>query len=298
MRQMGGLIGKLPRTFWLFVVGGLALAAIVPFAGFWSKDAILGAVLQRSQGGANASVWLVLYIVGLLTALLTGFYTFRLIFAVFLGSYRGDEIAEAHASHGGEAELRPATARRGNGRARDPLARVHDVGPTMLLPMYVLGVLAVIGGLVGIPGNNWLGDFLGLVTGPNVEPSSAGMTQLSMALSLAAAGVGIALAWMLYGARQPTFAPSRNPLVIFLQHRWYVDALYDRAVVRPLLWIGRGLRRGIEGVALDGGSRASGTVIRATSNGLRALQTGYVRNYALAIFVGAALILIFYVIHP
>ena len=95
-----------------------------------------------------------------------------------------------------------------------------------------------------------------------------------MALSLAAALVGIGLAWAFYGRREPAFAPSRNPLVIFLQHRWYVDALYDRAIVRPLLWIGRGLRRGIEGIALDGGSRATGGVIRATSNGLRALQTG------------------------
>ena len=168
----------------------------------------------------------------------------------------------------------------------------------MMIPMVLLGVLALVGGLYGLPGNNWLGDFLAPVTGPAVELSSAGMTLLSMALSLAAAAVGIGLAWVFYGRREPSFAPSRNPLVIFLQQRWYVDALYDRAIVRPLLWIGRVLRRGIEGITLDGGSRATGGVVRATSNGLRALQTGYVRNYALAIFVGAALILIFYVIHP
>ena len=136
MRQMGGLRARLPRTFALFVVGGLALAAIFPFAGFWSKDAILGAALQRSQAGDNTAwIWLVLYLVGLLVALLTGFYTFRLIFSVFLGSYRGGEIAEAHAGHAGDAELRPATARRGNGRTRDPLARVHEVGAAMLVPM-------------------------------------------------------------------------------------------------------------------------------------------------------------------
>ena len=76
---------------------------------------------------------------GLLTAVLTGFYIFRLIFTVFLGSYRGGEIAEVHASHGGEFELRPATGRRGNARARDPLARVHESGPVMLVPMVYPG---------------------------------------------------------------------------------------------------------------------------------------------------------------
>jgi NADH-quinone oxidoreductase subunit L len=168
----------------------------------------------------------------------------------------------------------------------------------MLVPMLVLGVLSLVGGLYGLPGQNWLGDFLAPVTGAAVEPSSAGLTALGMALSPIVGLAGIGLAWVFYGRRQASFAPSRNPLVIFLQRRWYVDDLYDRAIVRPLQWIGRVLRRSIEGVALDGGGRATGGVIRATSSGLRTLQTGYVRNYALAILVGAALILLYYVIHP
>ncbi len=296
MRKMGGLRARLPQTFVLFVVGGLALAAIFPFAGFWSKDAILGAVLARSQmADASAWVWFALYLVGLVTALLTGFYTFRLIFSVFLGTYRGGEIAESHAAHGGEVEVRQAIAGRAGIAGHDPLARVHDVGPTMLIPMVILGVLSVVGGFYGLPGNSWINDFLAPVTGPAVELSSAGLTVLSMALSLVAALGGVGLAWVYYGQRQPTFAPSRNPLVIFLQHRWYIDAIYDRVLVRPVLWIGRGLRRGFEGITLDGGTRATGGAIRATSSGLRALQTGYVRNYALAIFAGAALIVVYYV---
>jgi NADH-quinone oxidoreductase subunit L len=295
MRKMGGLRALLPRTFALFVVGGLALAAIFPFAGFWSKDAVLGAALQRSTAGdASAPLWLVLYIVGLVTALLTGFYTFRLIFGVFLGQYRGGEIGAGHGGQGTETGERRGAAASG----RDPLARVHEVGPAMLVPMLVLGILSLVGGFYGVPGHNWLGDFLAPVTGATVEPSSAGLTALGMALSLVAGLAGIGLAWVFYGQRQASFAPSRNPLVVFLQRRWYVDDLYDRVIVRPLLWIGRILRRSIEGVALDGGGRATGDVIRATSSGLRALQTGYVRNYALAILVGAALILLYYVIHP
>src|SRR5262249_52650690 len=88
MRKMGGLRHKLTRTFWLFVVGGLALAAIPPLSGFWSKDAILSATLARgTTGDAGSLLWLVLYVIGLATASLTGFYTFRLIFAVFLWRY-------------------------------------------------------------------------------------------------------------------------------------------------------------------------------------------------------------------
>src|SRR6185312_2518573 len=96
IRKMGGLRERLSGTFWLFVVSGLALAAIFPFAGFWSKDAILGAILQRATTGGSG--WYALYAVGLLTAGLTGFYIFRLIFVTFFGAYRGAPVAAAHGS--------------------------------------------------------------------------------------------------------------------------------------------------------------------------------------------------------
>ena len=96
IRKMGGLRRALPTTFALFVVGGLALAAIPPFAGFWSKDSILGALMERAIV-SGAWGWWVLYGIGLLTAVLTGYYIFRLIFVVFLGQYRGGVISHAHA---------------------------------------------------------------------------------------------------------------------------------------------------------------------------------------------------------
>jgi NADH-quinone oxidoreductase subunit L len=297
MRKMGGLRQRLPFTFWSFVAGGLALAAIFPFAGFWSKDAILGVILQRatSSGGAG---WLVLYLVGLVTALLTGFYTFRLIFGVFLGTYRGDVIVP----HGPETGL-PAPALAGLSRRSaasrddDPLEHVHEVGPAMLIPMGVLIVLSVIGGFYGTPFNNWIGDFLAPVTGSAPEPTG-GLLWLGIVLSLAVALAGIALAWAFYGRRQASFAPSSDAFVRVVERRYYIDDAYDRAIVRPIVALGRWLRRDVEGVALDGGSRGLGGAVAGTSRGLRALQTGYVRNYALAIFLGAALIVLYYVIHP
>ncbi|HLJ81212.1 MAG TPA: proton-conducting transporter membrane subunit, partial [Ktedonobacterales bacterium] len=287
MRKMGGLYRKLPYTFWCFVASGLALAAIFPFAGFWSKDAILGIILQRAHSTSGAGWW-ILYAAGLATAALTGFYTFRLIFAVFFGRYRGPEITAAHAT----AEP-PARADR-----RDPLAHVHEVGPAMAIPMGILAFLSIVGGFYGTPWNDAIGNFLQPVTGgvSAAQPGSV-LFWIGIAAGLAVAILGILVAAMFFWRREPSFAHRNNPLIVFLDRRWLIDDLYDRAIVRPIVWTSGMLRRGIEGVTLDGGTRGVATVAGWISMGLRALQTGYARNYALAIFLGAALIVLYYVIH-
>src|SRR5262249_36943465 len=123
IRKMGGLRSRLPWTYWTFLIGGLALAGIAPFAGFWSKDAILGTLLEQGTASGGSPWYLALYGVGLLTAILTGFYIFRLIFVVFYGSYRG-----------GEAEA-PTQAQVSQRRRPNPLARVHEAPWIMLVPM-------------------------------------------------------------------------------------------------------------------------------------------------------------------
>ncbi len=297
MRKMGGLRQKLPLTFWCFVTGGLALAAIFPFAGFWSKDAVLGSLLARGTENHGAPLWLALYAVGLLTAGFTGFYTFRLILGIFWGEYRGGAIA---AAHGAEAAVsRPrGGGNGGNGTtARGPLARVHEVGRAMSVPMLVLLALSVIGGAYGLPWQNALGGFLQPVTGAAVELATSNpLLYVNMAAGLLAALAGIGLAWRAYGARAASFVPSRNPLVVAAERRYYIDDLYDAVLVRPVVWLGVQLRRGIEGATLDGGTRGSGSLVGWTSGVLRSLQTGYVRNYALLLFLGAAAILVYYVI--
>src|SRR5258706_224316 len=300
MRKMGGLRHKLPLTFWCFVAGGLALAAIFPFAGFWSKDAVLGSLLAHGTENRGTPLWLALYAVGLLTAGFTGFYTFRLILGIFWGEYRGGEIAAAHGAEAAMSRPRGAgdSGSNGNGKtARDPLARVHEVGRAMSVPMLVLLVLSVIGGAYGLPWQNALGSFLQPVTGGAVELATSNpLLYVNMAAGLLAALAGIGLAWRAYGARAASFVPSRNPLVVAAEHRYYIDDLYDAVLVRPVVWLGVQLRRGIEGAALDGGTRGSGSLVGWTSGVLRSLQTGYVRNYALLLFLGAAAILVYYVI--
>jgi len=289
MRKMGGLRAKLPRTFWLFVIGGLALAAVFPLSGFWSKDGILSVVLERARTDGGTG-WYVLYGVGLVTAILTGFYIFRLIFGVFLGTYRGEPVAAhgAHGVHGAQAD------------ARDPLRNVREVGATMMVPMIILGILSVIGGFYGTPWNDMIGTFLEPSThtvNMGVPPGS-GLFWSGTAIGLVTGPIGIAVAWALYARRQPRFAPTRNPLVALLQHKYYIDELYDAVIVVPIMSIGVLWRIGLEDGVFGRGSRGVGQLVGGMSKGLRRLQTGYARNYALAIFVGAALILVYFVVHP
>jgi NADH-quinone oxidoreductase subunit L len=296
MRKMGGLRQQMTVTFWSIICGGLALAAIVPFSGFWSKDSILSAVWQRALA-SGASVWYVLYASGLLTAALTGFYIFRLIFTVFLGSERAATLAPATPRPVGEG---PGVRSAG---AESPLP-AHGEGPgerplgwTMAVPIVALAALSLIGGVDGLPGHDAIGNLLAPVVGPpfGLEPGSA-QFYVSIGLGLLFALAGIGVAWRYYGARQHAFAPSRNPGIQFLARGWYIDDVYSALIVRPVLWFSRLTARDVEGVALDDGSQGVAWLTARLSAGLRTLQTGYVRTYALGIVLGGVLILLYVVL--
>jgi NADH-quinone oxidoreductase subunit L len=276
IRKMGGLRTQIPITFWSFVIGGLALAGIPPLAGFWSKDAILGAVLDHATATGNIGDY-TLYAVGLLTAFLTGLYTFRLIFVVFFGEYRG---ATAGTARRGQASL-----------------HAHDVGLAMAVPMLVLLALSVIGGFDGIPGLDAIGGFLQPAVSTMNAINSA-QTVISLVIGALAGLIGIALAWQRYGARPFTFTINRNPFYLLLANAYYLDPLFNAVIAQPVLFVGRALDRGMEGAVLDGGSRGVAWLVGKTSAGLRRLQTGYARNYALAILFGAVLIIVYYIWKP
>jgi NADH-quinone oxidoreductase subunit L len=289
MRRMGGLRAKLPRTFWMMLAGALALAAIIPFSGFWSKDAVLGAVWQRASVSPGAAGWYALYAVGVLTAVLTGFYIVRLICVVFFGTYRGGAVDAGHSG----------TQRSHDSRARGPRPDLHAIGWTMGAPMAVLALLALIGGVVGLPGRDALGTFLAPVVGqPFGLPAGSAQFYLSAALGLVAATLGITLAWARYGAGRATLAPSRNPVYQLVAHKYYIDELYNAIFVRPILGLGRLSGLMLERGLLDGGARGLGHLTTRTSGALRLLQTGYVRNYALALTLGAIVLLLLYFVHP
>jgi NADH-quinone oxidoreductase subunit L len=291
IRKMGGLRQRLPWTYWTFIIGGLAIAGIVPFAGFWSKDAILGTLLAQGTATGGNPWYLVLYGVGLATAILTGFYVFRLIFVVFHGSYRG---GEAVAQPEGQIDARARQRRRG-----DPLARVHEAPWIMLVPMVALAALSTVGGLYGTPWYDMLGQFLTPILGSSFNldalvPQGA-LLWVSFGVGLVAALVGIGVAALMYVRRTPSLQPMRTPLYQLLLHKYWIDELYDWVIVKPIVGSGRLASRFIEDGLLDGGSRGVAWLVGKTSVGLRMIQSGYVRNYALVFLVGALLILLYYV---
>jgi NADH-quinone oxidoreductase subunit L len=174
---------------------------------------------------------------------------------------------------------------------------VREVGMAMAGPMLILAGLSLIGGLYGTPWNDAIGALLEPVTGAPVGLQVGSLTfYISMALGLICAGLGIYLAWVFYGARQHLFKPSSGFAHRLLSNGYYVDTFYDRVIVRPIIWFGQATSMAVESVSLDGGSRGVAWLTARLSGGLRRLQTGYVRNYALGIVLGAAVILLYFVV--
>lgn len=283
MRNMGGLWGRMRVTAITFLVAALAISGIFPLSGFWSKDEILGSLLAK---GAENPAFYVLWAIGLLTAGLTAFYMFRLFFGIFSGQYRG-VTTSSHADEHDESEAEETT-----GHHAGPVNyyNIHEVPAVMSVPLIILAVLSAIAGLEQL----WIGKFLAPSVGNAVE-ISLGLSLTSTLIALAIAIVGILAAWRLYG-KGFSYKENKNPLYQLLLHKYYVDEILDATIVRGTLALGRGLSRGLESLTLDGGSRAIAGLFRGTSNGLRRLQSGYMRNYALGIMLGVVLIIVYYAV--
>ncbi|HYX48612.1 MAG TPA: NADH-quinone oxidoreductase subunit L, partial [Ktedonobacteraceae bacterium] len=299
MRAMGGLRYRLKITFWSFLIGALAISGIPPLAGFWSKDDILSSVLVYASSGAGFIFYL-LWAIGIITAGMTAFYMFRLFFGIFAGGYRGATDTEQETD---DVEVS------GHSHQIKRADEIHESPPIMTVPMIILSVLSVIGGFVGsfaLFGNESLHPFTTFLNPvftnsawtnvPVTLPvASIPVEWTSTVISVGIALVGIFVAWTLY--RNGFFyKENKNSLYQFVLHKYYVDEFLIAVVIQPALWIGRTATRLLERDALDGGSRSFGNLFLAMSRGLRRLQTGYVRNYALAILLGVLLIIVYYAV--
>ena len=219
---------------------------------------------------------------------------FRLVFGIFMGSYRGTGLA----SHAQDEDVEEEPAHAAGGRFT-----IHEAPSVMTIPLIILAVLSVIGGFVGsfsifgLPQWHPLANFLAPVfTDVSTLKEAALRVQwISTGLSVIAALLGILLAWRLYG-HGFQYKENKNPLYQLVFHKYYVDELLNAIIVQPVLWFGRTAARWLEGGVLDGGSREVATLLRGTSAGLRRLQTGYMRNYALAILIGVVLIILYYAV--
>jgi NADH-quinone oxidoreductase subunit L len=275
MPHMGGLRNKIPITFWTMFIATFAIAGIPGFAGFFSKDEILDAA--RSGTHANISLWLL----GLIGAGLTSFYMFRLIFLTFFGKPRYDE----HKVH------------------------VHESPPSMTVPLILLAILSTIGGWVAAPhlvgGTDYFEKFLRPVftayapasalgaEGATEASESAGIMLLHALIGwpVIIAVLGLLLAWWFYIKSPQTpknLAQSlRGPYSLIL-HKYYVDELYNAAIVQPLLWISTNvLWHVVDEGLIDGTVNGVARVARESGAELREIQSGNARSYASWVVIGA-----------
>jgi len=306
MRNMGGLRKRIPITFWTMSAGVFAICGIIPFAGFYSKDEILYQTFISPN-----PLHLLLWFVGLLTAGLTSFYMFRLWFKTFFGAPRFDEhhgtsqapdlhanqLAAVHASKTStlvlEAEPEPSHA----------LAHaVHESPWIMTLPLIILAILSLIGGWVGIPaalgGHNEFEHFLAPVfasAAPAAEASSHGLEITLAAISLLTAALGFFIAYLFYYRKPGTaaaLAAKYRPIYSLLDHKYWVDEIYGRFLITPLLVISRLLLNGlIDGGIIQGTGAGLGASARGGGWLVRSIQSGNIRSYAGWLAAGAAVVI-------
>jgi NADH-quinone oxidoreductase subunit L len=259
IRRMGGLGRLLPRTWVAMLVGALALSAIPPFAGFFSKDSLLATALDAGAYGV------LLWVVGLVGTLLTALYAFRMIFIVF----------------GGE----PSPF------VREHLHRPGHTMPALWMAWTVgaLTVLSIVGGWIQF-GNLWdpITTFLDPVAPTGVHATGAEEAVTSV-LSVGLAVLGIGIAWWIYSARRaevPRWAFGQQ----LLEHKFYFDELYDAVFYRPAVWFANAAARFVEGPLISGSIRELAEGTRLVGTRLSEAQTGLLRTYALALGSGAALL--------
>jgi NADH-quinone oxidoreductase subunit L len=287
MRNMGGLRSRMKTTYWVYLIGALALAGIPPFAGFFSKDEILADAFHENT---------LVYILLAVAAFFTAFYMGRQILMVFYGKARSE--AAEHAP---------------------------ENPPVITIPLILLAVGAVIGGALNLPGLHTLTDWIEHTLHVHVAEFNVQVAVISTGLALLAIG----LAWLLYG-RKPLQSgdvdPLRKifgPIFVGMENKWWVDEIYNFIIIRPYValaafladvvdwrfwhdWfhdtvLARSFRMGTQWLneafdarVIDGTANGLGNLTKGVAARLRLIQTGYVRNYALAFFMGVLLILSYF----
>jgi NADH-quinone oxidoreductase subunit L len=274
MTKMGGLSKKIRWTYLTMLTATLAIAGFPPFAGFFSKDAILLNAFVSEHGGRSPGY--ILYGIGLFTALLTSFYMFRLIFLTFHGKPRYDE----HKVH------------------------VHESPNSMLVPLMILAVLSIVGGWVAAPalwhGPDYFTNFLAPMFGHGAalaaEEAGAYNQELWLvAVAITTSLIGLAISFWMY-LKRPTkpaeFAQSLKGAYTTLLNKYYVDELYAAAVVKPLLWISTNIFwKTVDVTGIDGAVNGIAEGITAVGDGVRHTQSGNTRSYAVWVVIGAIVVM-------
>jgi NADH-quinone oxidoreductase subunit L len=253
MRRFGALWRVMPVTFVTFLLGYLAIIGVPPFSGFFTKDSIVDAAFDK--GGTSGAILGVATVLG---AAITAFYMSRVMFMTFAGEKRWDD------------KVHP-----------------HESTPVMTVPMILLAVGSVVaGGFLII--NSRLLNFLRPVTGGPATSHAIFSVAGWVTLALVVAGFG--LAYVIYGRREiPVTAPAGSPVTVAARKDLYGDAINESLLMRPGLWLTR-LSVFLDNRGVDGLVNTVAATFGGGSGRLRRLQTGFVRSYALSMFVGAVLL--------
>lgn len=269
MRKMGGLKGKIKVTFITMLIGTIAIAGIPPFSGFFSKDEILAAAYAHNP---------VYYVIGVITAMLTSFYMFRMMYLTFWGKFRGTHEQEHH---------------------------LHESPASMTIPLIVLAVLSIIAGMIGVPavmgGHHELNAYLT----PVFEASHKLMGEhelshstewLLMGLSVAGALIAMAYAYSKYvkGADVPVEDDQDRPALTNLSYnKFYVDELYDAIIRKPLDALSVFFYKVVDKLGIDGFVNSLGKGTIEASKSFRLLQAGNVGFYIFMMVAGIVAILLY-----
>ncbi len=289
MRKMGGLAKRIPITYWTMVTAWLAISGIFPFAGFWSKDEILGKASGYQTWG------ILFYVIGVATAFLTAFYMTRLMVKTFWGQERFNEAELGAHGHGGHSAASPTEESTGESAAEPgheemPAHGVHESPPSMWIPLAVLAVLSTVGGFIGTPWANKFESFLE----PSVKPlpvQEAFSSVAGMAIGFMVGLAGILVALSMYRKHEATGAlltpeqEASNPVFVASQNQWYWDSFLYRLFVTGGDTFA-GVWNFIDKYIVDGAVTAIYYTAGIFSELFRQIQTGYVRNYALMMLLG------------
>jgi len=280
MRQLGGLRDRMPRTYITFLAAALAIAGFPFFSGFFSKDEILASAFATG----HTAIWAI----GLVTAGLTAFYVFRAFFLTFHGEPRWlkDEGRRTNdESHHSSSVVGHSSA------------HPHESPAVMTIPLVILAVLAVFGGFVGMPkvmGVNLLEEYFAPVFKPHDLHLTASTEWLLIGASLAAGLIGIAIAYWFYIARPTipvTLARQFRPIYNLLWHKYWVDEFYSWLFVDKGYRLAMFLWQVVDVNIIDGFANGLGRATASLSRLARGWQTGYVRAYALMMFIATVIIL-------
>lgn len=287
MRNMGGLKKIMPSTYWTFMLATIAISGIPPLAGFFSKDEILAFAFNAGLGHYASGMYFIVWGVGMITAFLTGFYMFRLTIGTFHGSFKlPQRIKEAV---GAEKYLK-------------------ENGLNMTIPLWSLGILATIGGFIGIPAFfqetfsggeshiNLLHTWLHKVTAPIQTVTPHGTEWLLMLLSIVLAVSAAIVAYRMYKddkveESDALMAKKFGPLYRIWSDKYYFDEAYEGYVMKPVVKFSDRVLAVFDMKIVDGIVNAVAGVVRLFGSIFRYIQTGVTQNYALMLVLGVVIVL-------